>query len=229
LEENRGAAARTVGVELAKTRFVAFCDDDSWWAHGALPQALSAMKRHPSIALVAARVLVGHDERPDPTSLRMGSSRLEVLPSLPGTRVLGFVACAVVCRRDAYLECGGFHPRYGVGGEEALLAIDLAARGYASIYLEDVVAHHHPYRSGDGPESGERRSTTSRNDCWTAWLRLPWKHAAIRTMEVARCDGGLRGLLRALRGAPWIMRERHAVPRSVASAFLSTSPKQEDA
>ncbi|HEX8104964.1 MAG TPA: glycosyltransferase family 2 protein, partial [Solirubrobacteraceae bacterium] len=36
LGENRGAAARTVAVERSTTPYVAFADDDSWWAPGDL-------------------------------------------------------------------------------------------------------------------------------------------------------------------------------------------------
>src|SRR3954447_24518920 len=36
---NLGAEGRTVGVAQAGTPFVAFADDDSWWAPGDLPRA----------------------------------------------------------------------------------------------------------------------------------------------------------------------------------------------
>lgn len=44
---NRGAGARTIGVGLARTLFVAFADDDSWWAHGALARAVDTLRAHP--------------------------------------------------------------------------------------------------------------------------------------------------------------------------------------
>src|ERR1700712_420557 len=39
LGENLGATGRTVGVRAAETPYVAFSDDDSWWAPGALQTA----------------------------------------------------------------------------------------------------------------------------------------------------------------------------------------------
>src|SRR5690242_18796823 len=36
---NLGAVARNYGVRSALTPFVAFADDDSWWAHDALERA----------------------------------------------------------------------------------------------------------------------------------------------------------------------------------------------
>ena len=40
LRRNRGAAARTVGARLVHSPYVAFSDDDSWWAPGALSRAV---------------------------------------------------------------------------------------------------------------------------------------------------------------------------------------------
>src|SRR5215218_1414627 len=39
LPRNHGAAARNYGVAAAKTPYVAFADDDSWWAPGSLARA----------------------------------------------------------------------------------------------------------------------------------------------------------------------------------------------
>ena len=36
LSEDIGAAARTEGVRRAATPYIAFCDDDTWWAPGCL-------------------------------------------------------------------------------------------------------------------------------------------------------------------------------------------------
>ena len=52
LTSNLGAAARNIGVAIARTPFVALCDDDTWWDRGALPQAQSILEQHPSIAVV---------------------------------------------------------------------------------------------------------------------------------------------------------------------------------
>jgi GT2 family glycosyltransferase len=137
LPQNLGGAARNCGVALATTPFVAFSDDDSWWAEGALTVAVNAVRAEPHAGLVAARVLVGPEQRTDPVSAVMAASPL-------GRRVVGFLACAAVVRRDAFLEAGGFDYRLGVGGEEELLALDLASIGWDCIYVPEAVAHHHP-------------------------------------------------------------------------------------
>jgi len=213
LSGNAGAAARTIGAVAAITPYVAFADDDSWWAPGALRRAASHLERHPRLAVVAARLLVGPEARLDPTCERMRDSPLRRGPGLPGPAVLGFVACAAVVRRSAFLAVGGFHPRFGFGAEEALVSIDLAAAGWDLAYLEDVVAHHHPARA---TRPGRRR-TTLRNEVWIAWLRLPGRDALRRLRGIARAGApGSRAIAGALAGLPWVLRERHAVSPELA-------------
>jgi N-acetylglucosaminyl-diphospho-decaprenol L-rhamnosyltransferase len=122
LAANRGAGARNVGLEAIGTPYAALCDDDSWWAPGALASAAATLDRRPKAAVLAARVLVGDDHRLDPVCAQMRDSPL-------GERVLGFVACGAVLRTRAVLAVGGFDERYGIGGEEYRLALDLAAAG----------------------------------------------------------------------------------------------------
>ena len=59
LTSNLGAAARTIGVPRSRSPYVAFSDDDSWWAPGALALAAATLDAHPELGLLAARVLVG--------------------------------------------------------------------------------------------------------------------------------------------------------------------------
>ena len=227
LPGNEGAAARTLGVRAARTEYVAFSDDDSWWDPGALHAAVELFDAHPGVGLIGGRVLVGSEERLEPTCAAMASSPLEPRPGSPGPRVLGFVACGSIVRRAAYLEAGGFHPRYGVGGEEALLAADLATAGWDLVYAEALVAHHHPSPSRD---RGARRRTTVRNDLWSAWLRRPLPAALRRSGELlagARGDGAARrGVADAVAGMPWVIAERDVLPAGVERDLrrLETSP-----
>lgn len=213
LGANLGGAARTVGVRRRGEPYVAFSDDDSWWAPGALSRAADLLDAHPRLAVVAARVLVGPEEIEDPVCAAMAASPLPLEPDLPGPSVLGFVACGAVVRRTAFLDVGGFHARYGIGGEEELLAIDLAAAGHGLAYVCDVVAHHHPSRARD-PAARRRRQL--RNALWSTWLRSPLRNAPVRTLRLLSRDprSGL-GLLDALAGLPWVLSERRSVPRHV--------------
>jgi GT2 family glycosyltransferase len=220
LRRNQGGAARTVGARLVDSPYVAFSDDDSWWAPGALSRAAELLDRHPRLAVLAARVLVGPEERLDPVCAEMAHSPLPSADDLPGPSVLGFIACGAVVRRTAFLEVGGFDVRLGVGGEEELLAVDLAARGWGLAYVHEVVAVHHPSPSRD--PSGRRRVQV-RNALWSAWLRRPLGGAARQTAHLAALAlhqrGARSGILLALLGLPWVLRERRPVHPELEAAL----------
>jgi len=59
LPRNVGARARTIGTARAGTPFVAFADDDSWWAPGDLARAVAIMRAHPRLAVLNARQAAG--------------------------------------------------------------------------------------------------------------------------------------------------------------------------
>ena len=209
LATNEGIVARNLGVEAVSTPYVAFCDDDSWWAAGSLRRAVQVLDTHRNLGAVTGHILVGPDERDDPTSLAMAGGPLPAVPGLPGVPVGGFLACALVVRRQAFLDVGGFQPAFHVGGEEALLAIDLLDAGWALHYLPDVVVHHHPvaahHRSG-------RPRRQLRNNLWTLWLRRPPAKAARQSVAALRAAGmsldTAGGAVVAVRGLPWVLRHR---------------------
>lgn len=121
LPDNLGAAARNAGVREVQTRYVAFCDDDTFWAPGALSCAADALDMHPHVAVISARVLVGPEEHEDPTCALMAHSPL-CGRGLPGPALLGFMAGACAFRTRAYLCMGGYEQRLFIGAEESLLA-----------------------------------------------------------------------------------------------------------
>jgi GT2 family glycosyltransferase len=220
LDRNLGAAARNVGVERARTPWVAFADDDSWWAPGALGRAVGHLRARPAVALVAARILLGPDERPEPMCAELAASPLGTDPGDPGPTVLGFIACGAVVEREAFLAVGGFDRRFGVGGEEALVAWDLASAGRRCVYAPDVVAHHHPSPVRD---RARRRTTVVRNHLWTTWLRRPLPAVA---RETAGCVAGAAldapsraGLWEALAGLPGVRADRRVVDAEVDRAL----------
>jgi GT2 family glycosyltransferase len=210
LERNHGPAARTIGARHATTDLVAFSDDDSWWSAGSLQEVAGVFDAYPELALIAATVLVGDDQRVDPVTAAM---RAGGLPSdgLPGPAVLGFLACGAVIRREAFLAVGGFEQR-STGGEETLLAIDLAAAGWRLAHVPSVVAHHHPSVARD---RDARRTAELHNELRTAWLRRPLGDATRRTWSTIRRTpvdaAARRSLRRVAREAPWLIRHRSTV------------------
>jgi len=185
LAENLGAAGRNHGVEAVDTEYVAFSDDDSWWAPGALPRAVEAFERHPRLGAVHGRILVGVEEREDPICAELRDSPLSGDPSLPGAPLLGFLACAIVFRRAAFEAGGGFEHSVMIGGEEEWLACDLAGAGWEIRYLPEIVAHHHPPRRTGGAADARRRIGL-RNTLWFSWLRRPVASALRRTAHLVR-------------------------------------------
>jgi GT2 family glycosyltransferase len=216
LNENAGAAARNEGVRLARTRYVAFADDDSYWAPGSLRRAARLLDAHPRTGLIAARVLVGFEERPDPVSVAMATAPLGRPAHLPGPAVLGFLACSVVVRREAFLSVGGFHPLLHLYGEEALLAMDLAAAGWGLAYVPSIVVHHHPGASIREPD--RRRLLEVRNRVLTAWLRRPLRFALRETLRAVRDSADRPGAWAALSALRAALRERRRLPRAVEAA-----------
>lgn len=215
LPTNRGATARNLGVEHARTPLVAFSDDDSWWAPGALRRAEEHFDAHPRLALLAGRILVHDEQRLDPVCAQMRRSPLPRSRDLPGPSVLGFVACGAVVRRRAFLQVGGFHPLVFFGGEETVLAQDLAAAGWGLAYVDDVVAHHHPAGSSD--RAGRRRLLT-RNRLLSSVLRRPLVvplRQVVSLLPAARHADVRAGVLDAVRLVPAALAGRRPLPAEV--------------
>ena len=69
-----------------------------------------------------------------------------------------------------------------LGGEEELLAADLAARGWVLCYLPGATLHHQASALRDPTR---RRWLGIRNTLWFTWLRRPPAAALRRTAELA--------------------------------------------
>lgn len=213
---NLGGAGRNLGVAWARTPYVAFADDDSWWLPGALPHAAQVLDAHPRLALLAARVLVGPQQVPDPLCDLMAASPLPREPDLPGPSVLGFMACGAVVRAAPFVAAGGFDEVFGVGGEEAALSLDLASAGWGLSYVDTVVARHMPSPVRDREA---RRRRVIRNELLVQWMRRNRRDAirfTARATTAARRDRVVRGALGdALRLASVAVARRRPVPERV--------------
>jgi GT2 family glycosyltransferase len=214
LDRNEGAGGRTKGVLAAGTEFVAFADDDSWWAPGDLARAVEIMRAHPRLAVLTARILVGPEERLDPVCAEMAASPLGTADDLPGPSVLGFVACAAMVRTEAFLAVGGFDPVVRFPGEEERVALDLAAAGWGLAYVDEVTIHHHPSPRRDAP--ARRQAAIWRARLLTALMRYPAAELP-RVLRGAAGAGepGMRGLVRAARDVPGALRRRQPVPQTL--------------
>ncbi|MBQ0985632.1 glycosyltransferase [Streptomyces sp. F63] len=213
---NLGAVGRNLAVREVGTPYVAFCDDDSWWAPGSLAAAADLLDAHPGVAGVTGRIVVEPAGSEDPIVAELRGSPLDGPDWLPGPALGSFLAAATTLRTGAFRAAGGFSPRLWLGGEEELLATDLAARGWWLVYAEQATVHHAPSTARDATG---RRVDGLRNTLWFSWLRRPWPAAARRTLRLARTVPRDRPSLRAFglafAGLPWVLRERRVVPGTV--------------
>lgn len=215
-DHNLGALGRNLAVQDIDTPYVAFCDDDTRWQPGALSRAADLLEAHPGLASVTGRILVAPMMVEDPITPELRDSPVPGPAWLPGPALLGVLAGASMFRVTAFREVGGFSPRLWLGGEEELLALDLAARGWWMCWAPDVVVEHAPSTSRD---PRRRRQLGIRNTLWTAWLRRPLLSALRRTgtllRSIPRDRASVVALGEALAGLGWVLRERRVVPPEV--------------
>lgn len=212
---NFGAAGRNQAVACVSTDYVAFCDDDMWWEAGSLARAVCVLDASPRVAVLSARVLVGESLELDETCVRMRNSPLQSC-DLPGPPLTGYIAGACVFRTEVFRAVGGYDARLFIGGEEELVALDVLASGWAIVYMDSAVVHHHPSRARD---SRLRRRLLARNAAWTSWLRLPWRDACLttgRAFALLWREGSFAHDALAMVGAlPWALARRRVVPPAV--------------
>jgi len=224
---NLGAVGRNLGVARLDTPYVAFCDDDTWWDPGSLRTAADTLDAHPRLAVLTARILVEPGGVEDPIVAELRDSPVVGAGWLPGPALGSFLAGASVLRREAFDEVGGFSERLWLGGEEELMAGDLAAAGWELCYLPALTVHH---QASTARDPHRRRQDGIRNTLWTTWLRRPLRPAVRRTVHllrtVPRDRVTARGLLAAVRGLPWVLRERRVLPSHAEARFTALEDAQ---
>ncbi|AGL14977.1 glycosyltransferase family 2 protein [Actinoplanes sp. N902-109] len=227
LSENLGAVARTVGVRRLSTPYVAFCDDDTWWDPGSLRRAADLLDAYPGIGVLNARIIVEPAGTEDPVVAELRDSPVPAPSWLPGPALGSFLAGAAVVRRDAFLACGGFSARLWLGGEEELLATDLISAGWELCYREDLVIHHQASQVRD---ARHRRRVGLRNTLWFTWLRRPLGPAVRRTAFLARTvphdATSALAAWDAMRGLPWLIRQRNPRPPVVEARLAPLDEAQ---
>ncbi|MFC7573605.1 glycosyltransferase family 2 protein [Klenkia terrae] len=220
LPRNAGAAARTDGVRRAGTP----TSPSPTTTRGGRPARWSG----PSSCWrpTPAR----RRRRPGAAGRRPGGRRQpearprpgRPLPGAPGPDALSFPAFAAVLRREAYLATGGFSRLLFFGGEEHLLALDLAAAGWQLSHCADVVARHDPAAGDVAPGRWARQT---RNDLLVTWLRLPvataLRHTAALGARAVREPAAARALAGALRLLPAALARRRPVSRDLADRFAT--------
>ena len=211
--ENLGAVARNRILHVVDTPYVAFCDDDTWWDPGSIATAEAVLEAHPDVAVVTASIVKEPGGVSDPINVELRSSLIPVDPQVPGFPLISFLAGASVVRRDALLSVGGFSNRLKLGGEEELLAWDLAAAGWKLTHVPECSVRHQASRLRDPVL---RRRHGVRNALWTTWLRRPVSPALRRSAHILarapRDRTTVAAVVDAVRGVGWVARERRLLP-----------------
>ena len=140
------AAARNTGLSMCTTDFVAFLDSDVVPNRGWL-EALLGHFCDPAVALVAPRIVgLGHSDQliaryeAVRSSLDLGEREAPVIPYGPVSYV---PSAAIICRRSALLELGGFDETLP-SGEDVDLCWRLIESGSRLRYEPiALVAHEH--------------------------------------------------------------------------------------
>lgn len=103
-----------------------------------------------------------------------------------------------------------------IGGEEALLTLDLVDTGWYVIYPRRLLTHHHRSLHSDRKDWNR---IVARNAIWVAWLRLPWitvTRTSPRMLRYALSQGVLLWTVRSvLQETPWILRSRRVISAKV--------------
>ncbi|HET9691290.1 MAG TPA: glycosyltransferase [Acidimicrobiales bacterium] len=227
LPRNEGAAARNAGVALAATPYVAFNDDDTWWAPGSLATAADVLDACPRLAVLTAHIRVEPGGVDDPICAEIAASELRRPPDVPGHPLLSFLAGASMVRRSAFSAAGGFEPRLFLGGEEELLGADLVSAGWAMTYLPEAVIHH---QASVARDAEERLRLGIRNTMWSTWLRRPLPAALRRSAWMLRrfpaAPVTVRGLAAAAGGAPMVHAWRRPVPPAIDDGLRTLERQQ---
>lgn len=198
LPENIGATAgRNAGVEHVSGELLLFLDDDAKFPDDDSLAHLARVFSDPSIAVVQPRVVDPHGE----PAARRHVPRLVVGDVRRSSDVTTFWEGAVVIRRSAFTEVGGFSDTFWYAHEGADLAWRLMDAGYRVRYEGGVVANHPAPAT---PPHSYYHYLASRNRVWLARRYLPWPLAilhvgvwfaisTLRLRKMATAAGTFRG------------------------------------
>jgi GT2 family glycosyltransferase len=216
-----GCVSRNEGIKLAETPLVAMCDDDSYWAPGALTRAVQCFDEYSHLGVLASKVLLGEEQRLEPVCEAMRDSPLTDPRPLPGPAILGFVCCAAIFRQEAFWSIGGFHKDFAIAGEERLFSADMRSKGWSLAYVEDVLSYHFP---SPARSTARRTHLLTRDTLWYYWLRRPLYYALRHTLHIhkkSRVDENVRsGYREAIRQLHRFLFERRPVPPTVEEQLL---------
>ena len=169
LERREGKAANdSLLIREAKGEFCLLLNEDSELQPGAVPALIGTLRSDRQAAVAGAQLLT-RDGRPVPCAWRLPGvdtalagtlflhRRFTVESGGNGTRPVGWVqSSAMLVRREAALEVGGFDPGFFVYSDETDLCKRLTEAGWRILYVPAARAIHHDQMAQDDA-GAERR------------------------------------------------------------------------
>jgi GT2 family glycosyltransferase len=187
---NLGAAGgRNLGLAWARDRFpysyLLFLDDDSTVDPRLAGELVAAMRSDPKIGLATPKAYrsEARDTFASAGGMRVRLGRGSIKDIGAGVSDVGqfdrsrpvdsCVGFAVLARREALEQCGGFDERYNpYGWEEVDLSLRIREAGYIIQYVPSAVCWH----AGGTPGRGHRVARYERAKI-SNYARLMWRHA----------------------------------------------------
>ena len=169
LDRREGKAANDDRlIREARGEFCLLLNEDSELQPGAVPALIGALRSDRGAAVAGAQLL-SPDGEPVPCAWRLPDAvtalagavflhgRLTVESGGDGTRPVGWVqSSAMLVRREAALEIGGFDPDFFVYSDETDLCKRLTDAGWRILYVSSARAIHHDQMAQDAA-GAERR------------------------------------------------------------------------
>jgi hypothetical protein len=155
-------------IEESRGEFCLLLNEDSELQPGAVPALIGALRTDRQAAIAGAQ-LISPDGRPVPCAWRLPSAETALAGALflhrrstvesggDGTHPVGWVqSSAMLVRREAALEVGGFDPDFFVYSDETDLCKRLGDAGWRILYVPSARAIHHDQMAQDAA-GAERR------------------------------------------------------------------------
>ena len=162
-------------IEDARGEFCLLLNEDSELEPGAVPALVGALRSDRQAAVAGAQLL-SPEGRPVPCAWRLPSARTALAGALflhrrfkvesggGATRPVGWVQwSAMLVRREAALDVGGFDPDFFVYSDETDFCKRLGDAGWRILYVPSAQAIHHDQMAQDAAGSERRIVEYHRN------------------------------------------------------------------
>ncbi|MFB2921623.1 glycosyltransferase family 2 protein [Aerosakkonema funiforme] len=140
------AAARNLGIELAKGDFFAFLDADDLWVEDKLTNQMAAFTNNPNLDIVYGQV----QQFISPDLAENLKAKLQVSPKL----MPGHIPSALLIKRDSFFQVGLFETRWKLA-EFASWQVRVTELGLQTMMLPELVAKRRLHETNKGIKKRE--------------------------------------------------------------------------